>query len=382
MSRKNKLLRRLARSIIVLSCGYAAACGGDGGDDSVTPDSTPDPPQVSSVSPDPMIEGQSAVLTGTNFSANLAEVTVTMDGVGLLVTAASVTSITVTIPEGCGPLRSTSLQVTVGSTASSAFSAMVAPNPTGDLIQDVELAVGDQVVFRQARHCFGLPTNGGTAQYLIGIQSTGRMGTVTREVTIQGTITGAVSAPVVPVAAVQASPRASGGFNPLPDGFGGSPGARLLQRHRAAHHAAMDDLVRPVRNPAVRLGALSAQRAPSRTVVDGTEAVGDTLELRFRKPGSSDCMLVNTVTVTAVLTAKSARSMWWVDVENPQPGFSDVDLEVMATFFRRGDLDRHHRRIRVRARHRRERGCGDPHHREDQCGHEPRRSVARIRQSL
>ena len=321
-------MRRLARSIVFLSLGFAAACGGD------PPTGTnlsSDAPQISSVSPDPMIEGQTAVITGTNFSSDAASNTVWMDNVALQVTQASAKSLTVTIPAGCGPLRATSLRVTAEGVLGAVFSATVAPDPAGDAIQNVELAVGEQIVYRQPRHCLGLPTNGGAAQYLIGVQSTGLNGNVTRDVTVEGTITGAAPVQSPPVASLQASPSAAGS-SALRRGPGERPGTRLLQRHRARHNAVMADLVRPVRDPAVRLGGLSPQRVPSRAVVDGSEMVGDLVDLRFRKLGG-DCTLASTETVTAELRAVSDRSMWWVDVDNPPDGFADADLEAMGTFF-------------------------------------------------
>ncbi len=328
-------MRRLARSIIFLSCGYAAACGGDGGKDPVdTDDTSGGPPQILSVSPDPLVEGQVAVLTGTNFSANTASNTVTFDNVALLVTAASTTSLTVTIPEGCGPLRVASLQVTVGGVTSSTFSATVAPDPAGDAIQNVALAVGEQVVFRQQKYCLDLATDGGAAQYVVGVQSTGQNGEHSLEVRVSGIVSGAsvagapmaVSAPPVTAAAV--SPR----FSPLRGDLGASPAFGLIQRHREAHRAVMADLIRPVGAGALRFGALSPQRAPARTIVDGNESVGDQVELRVRLLGD-DCSEANTVTVTAELKVKTIRSMWWVDVDNPPDGFLDADLQGMGTFF-------------------------------------------------
>lgn len=330
MARKKRLLRRLARSIVFLSCGYAAACGGA---DPVNTDTTPDPPQISSVSPDPMVEGQPAILTGSN--ANTASNTVKIDNVTLLVTAASTTSLTVTIPEGCGPLRIANLQVTVGGITSSAFSATVAPDPDGDAIQNVALAVGDQVVYRQPRHCLGLPTNGGAAQYLLGVQSTGRNGSVTRQVTVKGSIFGAALAvSATPVAAAAAAPDGPPRYSPQRENLGASPAYGLIQRHREAHHALLADLIRPVRDPAVRFGALSAHRAPARVIVNGMENVGDQVDLRIRGLGEGDgCSAASTVTVTAELRVKTTRSMWWVDVDNPPEGFLDSELQEMGTFF-------------------------------------------------
>ena len=292
MSRKTKLMRRLARSIIFLSCGYAAACGGgDGGNDPVDTDNTSGgPPQISSVSPDPLVEGQVAVLTGSNFSANTASNTVTFDNVALLVTAASTTSLTVTIPEGCGPLRVASLQVTVGGVTSSTFSATVAPDPTGEAIQNVALAVGEQVVFRQQKYCLDLATDGGTAQYVVGVQSTGQDGEAAVEVLVSGIVSGAlvpgaptaVSAPPTTAAAV--SPR----FSPLRGDLGASAALGLIRRHREAHRAVMPDLIRSVGDAALRFGAPSPQLAPARVVVDGSESVGDQVDFRVRLLGDLD----------------------------------------------------------------------------------------------
>ena len=322
-------MRRPARSIVFLSLGFVAACGGG---DPTSNNTTPDAPQISSVSPDPMIEGQVAILTGTNFSPDMASNTVTMNSVTLVVTQASATSLTVTIPSGCGPLRSTDLRVTTSGVFGDVFGATVAPDPAGDAIQNVELAVGEQIVYRQPRHCLGLPTNGGAAQYLIGVQSTGLNGGVTRDVTVEGTITGAAPVPSAPVAAVKASPGAGRRSNPLSSGLGERAGTRLLQRHRARHNAVMDGLVGPVRNLGVRPAPPSSRQAPSRTIVPETTMVGDLVDLRYRKLGE-DCTLASTETVTARLRVKTSKSMWFVDVADTPDGFTDADLQMMGDFF-------------------------------------------------
>ena len=325
MVQKIRRMSRLARSIVFLSCSYVAACG-----DPVA--TTPDPPHITGVSLSPMVEGQTATLTGTNFSANTVSNTVTIDNVTLAVTAASETSLTVTIPEGCGPLRIASLQVTIGGMAGNAFNAAVAPDPGAD-VQEASLAVGEQVVYRQPRHCFGLPTNGGTAQYLVGVQSTGRNGSVTRQVVVGGSAVGtALAGPATHVAAALTAPNVPPRRSPPWGNLGSSPVSRLIQDHRKGHNALMADLVRPVRSPAVRSGALSPQRAPARVVVDGTENVGDQLDLRVRGL-SGDCSAENTTTVTAELRVKTPGSMWWVDVSNPANGLTDTDLQDMGTLF-------------------------------------------------
>ncbi len=329
MLRKIELMGPFARALVVLSAGYAAACGGD----VATP--TPDLPEIFSVFPSPMVEGQTAVLTGSNFSDISTSNIVRLDNVALLVTEASATSLTVTVPKGCGPVRSASLQVTSEGVVGAAFGVTVEPDPAGAATQDVELAVGEQIVFRQPKYCLRLPTNGGAAQYLVGIQSTGRNGATTRAVTVAGLASGttmAVSAPVA-TAALSVSPR----FDPVLGSLVGSPSSRLIERHREIHNALMADLIRPVRdaalrNAAVPFAALSSQPAPARVVVTGDELVGDSVDFRVRRLGG-DCSAASTDTVTAQLRVKTARSMWWVDVANPVDGFLDTDLQAMSLLF-------------------------------------------------
>ncbi len=319
-------------TLVAAACGGTPTCssplcenggsGGGGGD--------PAGPEISSVVPSPMVEGRSAVLTGTDFSAIAASNSVTLNGLTLQVTAASETSLTVDIPAGCGPLRVASLQVTVGGSSSSLFSSTVAPNPTGPALQDVALAVGEQVVFRQPRLCLRLATGGAAAQYLVGIQSTGRDGTMTREVTVEGMVTGPAVAlsPPQPTSTQPVPLRLTPRFN----GFRAGPASGLLRRHRAGHDELMADLVRPVRSLLRRSGALDPTGAPSRAVVNGNEAVGDSVELRVRTRGE-DCSATSSQTVTAQLKVKTAKSMWFVDVANPPDGFQDSDLQTMSTLF-------------------------------------------------
>ena len=322
-------MHRIARAILFLGLGYAGACGGKG--DPMTTDPPPSPtPQISSISPDPIVEGQTAVLTGTDFSPNASLNTVTMDDLALTVTAASETSLTVTLPEGCGPLRDTNLKVTVGGRASSVFSATIAPDPAGPALQNVSIGVGDQVVYRQPRYCFGLSTNGGTAQYLLGVQSTGRNGGATREIRVDGM---AIGSPLATLPQEVSKRAAPGRVSATRGDFGAGSAPALLQRHRAGHDALMADLIRPVRASVRRSGGLAAQRAPSRVVVDGNEVVGDFVDLRVRGLGAADCTAASTETVTAELRVKTAKSMWWVDVNNPPNGLTDTDLQTMSTLF-------------------------------------------------
>jgi hypothetical protein len=78
-----------------------------------------------------------------------------------------------------------------------------------------------------------------------------------------------------------------------------------------------------------------AQRAPAAPpgIVTGNEEIGDQLEFRVRKGNSRNCEAPASATVMAELRVKNDRSMWFVDIENPTDGFTDIQLQQMADLF-------------------------------------------------
>ena len=72
---------------------------------------TPPPVLVTSVNPNPLIEGQAASITGAGFSTNVGENTVVVDGVMAVVTQATFTSLNIVVPTfDCRPTRSVRLR--------------------------------------------------------------------------------------------------------------------------------------------------------------------------------------------------------------------------------------------------------------------------------
>ena len=307
---------------------FLTACGGDDGGGTGPPSG---PPQITGISPNPMIEGQIATITGSNFATNTASNTVLLDGVQLLVSAATSTSITVTVSPGCGPARVATLEITVFSLTTGPVDANVSPDPNSPAPQTVSLDVGEQAIFHETSYCFDLGSGPTDAQYLLGVQSTGTSGNVVRNVTVQGLTGGSAAAPARSVSAFP-SARLVAPEPFLLESFE-SPMSQLHRRHRAGHPALMESLLAPVKEPFAFRGAASlAQPAPARVVVDGTENVGDQKEFRVRRLGR-DCSEVATGLVTAELRAKTATSMWWVDVDNPPGGFSTTQLEELGAVF-------------------------------------------------
>ena len=306
---------------------FLTACGGD--DDSTGPPSGP--PQITGVSPDPLIEGQDATISGSNFASNTASNMVVLDGVPLPVSAATSTSLTVTIPSGCGLARVATLEVSVFSLTSGPINITVNPDPNSPAPETVSLAVGEQAVFHDTSYCFNLGSGPANAQYLLGVQSTGTSGNTVRGVTVQGILGTSTAAPARSVTALPSS-RLVGPEPFQPQSFE-DPFARMYRQHRLGHTALMENLVAPVREPMAFRGAASlAQRAPARVVVDGTENVWDQKEFRVRRLGR-DCSEIATGFVTAELRATTATSMWWTDVDNPPGGFTNAQFDELAALF-------------------------------------------------
>lgn len=75
-----------------------AACGGGGGDSSGSTAGTSSAPTITSFNPTSGPTGTTVTITGTNFSTTPANNTVRLNGIATVVTAATATSLTVTIP--------------------------------------------------------------------------------------------------------------------------------------------------------------------------------------------------------------------------------------------------------------------------------------------
>lgn len=314
--------------LVLTLTAFLANCGGDGTDTGGATGPTSGPPEITGTSPDPMIEGQIATISGKNFSSTTTSNTVLLDSVEVTVSAATATSLTITVPAGCGPARVSELEVKVFSLTSGPVSASVNPDPA-QTVQTVSLDVGEQAIYHKTNYCFDLGSSPDSAQYLLGIQSVGTSANTVRGVTVQGIAEPGAASPARSAVAAPALQL----LIPEPAQVLEDPLSQMNLRYRAGHTALMESLLEPVREPFIFRGQPSAaKRAPARVVVDGTENVGDQKEFRVRRLGR-DCSDIGTGLVTAELRAKTASSMWWVDVDNPVGGFSTEQFEELGLFF-------------------------------------------------
>ena len=122
---------------------------------------------LSTVSPDPLVEGQTATLTGTGFDPTPTNNTVTMDGVSATVTAATATQLDVVVPAfDCMPARDVSVEVTVAAVTTNTVTRAAEP------ASFLTVAVGQQLLITEpASFCLQFAASAANEAYLIGVQS-------------------------------------------------------------------------------------------------------------------------------------------------------------------------------------------------------------------
>jgi IPT/TIG domain-containing protein len=306
----------------------AAACGGgdpggDGGGGTAPPTNTT-PPSITSISPSPLLEGGTATIVGTNFSTTSGANLVRIDGEQAVVTGATATQLTVRVPRTCGAIRTGTVTVSVSSRTSPAVSVEIDPDA-----QSVNLAVGEQAIFKGlGTFCVALPAGDGAVQYLVGLQSTSENGGTKTGAVMKGAVS---STAALAPSGLPASRVVPSGGRALP-AFPTDPGAGAYLRHRTDHGQQLQRDLAFVESLGLPPRAQAASDSePARAIVTGSEQVGDRIDLRVLDHTAGGCDTFSTI--TAELKIKTAKAMWFVDVSNPQPGYSAPQLQSMADLF-------------------------------------------------
>jgi hypothetical protein len=136
---------------------------------------------LDAVSPDTLVEGGSATLTGSGFSASMAGNKVYVDGVQAVVTSSTASSIDITVPAfDCRPTRDAPVRVVVGTEGSNAVQSAVKGKGTA-----VSLAVGEQLIVRDpSKFCLQLDESPISTSYLVGAQSVSALASSITPVTV------------------------------------------------------------------------------------------------------------------------------------------------------------------------------------------------------
>jgi hypothetical protein len=150
-------------------------------------------PQVSAVSPNPMVPGASATITGTNFSLTPANNTVTIGGRVATVTGATATQLTVTVP--CVSSGNVAVQVTTGGMKGVAAAAPLQ-------VTERTVGIGQALVLTSAAEsaCNELANANGAARYIVGIFNASTTPTATAPFEFSADLAGAEPAQAQAVA--------------------------------------------------------------------------------------------------------------------------------------------------------------------------------------
>jgi hypothetical protein len=279
------------------------------------------------VSPDTLVEGGSATLTGTGFSASIAGNKVYVDGVPAVVTSATASSIDITVPAlDCKPTRSAPVRVMVGTEGSNAVQSTVVGNGTA-----VNLAMGEQLIVRDpAKFCLQLAPTYPPTSYLVGVQSVSALASSITPVTLTAAAAsgGGVlamrgsGAPLTSALAASGSVLASVLV---------SPDDERWRQHRAAE-AKMRARERQIAAGVVRRAAAPSTfpRISARQVMASVQ-VGDTIPIKF--PDISKNFCSTSIPIKTVVRAVGTKGIWLEDVENPANGYTSGDFTILSNIF-------------------------------------------------
>jgi hypothetical protein len=293
----------------------------------VTPILPANAPQIASVTPSPMVEGQPATITGTNFGGSIAANTVRVGGVSASITAATPTSIQIVVPQlNCKPAQSVLVDVTVAGVASAPKSQAFTPGVT------FTLAVGQQqLIANAASFCLQFGAAAATESYLIGVQSVSEAAASLTPVNVTAEVAPGTFVTTRP--AVAAAPVFSASLrNPLAD-----VRALRMAKHRAAEmqiRASERALLNAARGSfASRGGAMRASVSSSARVptIPATAKVGDVLDIRVPDRALNTCQ--NFIPIAVTVKALGDRAIFLEDNANPTGGYSASDYEAFSNTF-------------------------------------------------
>ena len=287
-------------------------------------------PQIANVNPSPIVEGQTATITGTNFSGSAAGNIVRVGGVPAAVTAATTTSITITVPTlNCKPAQNVNVDVSVGGATGAPKAHPFRPAAT------FTLAAGQQqLIANAADFCLQFPAAAGSESYLIGVQS------VSPTVVSLTSVSVTSEVPPGTFVAARSSIATAPVFSASLSAPGESPRAERLRKHRAVESQIMADdqgqlqaRVRSMRSLARTVNAARSVQAAQAfaPTVPGTAKVGDVLTIRVPDRNTDTCANFTPITVT--VKAVGTRGIFLEDNANPTGGFTAANYDALRQQF-------------------------------------------------
>lgn len=282
---------------------------------------------LDAVSPDTLVEGGSATLTGSGFSASMAGNKVFVDGVQAVVTSATESSLDITVPTfDCRPTRSAPVRVVVGSEGSNAVQSAVKGKGT-----PVSLAIGEQLIVRDpSKFCLQIDAGTSPASYLLGAQSVSEVVSSLTPVMVSATAAAGSDLLALRSSRTPLASRLAAAGDQL---------ANVLEtaddRRWRLHRAAEANL--RLRERRLGIAVTNRSVAPSTfprisaKQVSGSVQVGDTIQIKYPDISKSFCSV--SIPVTTVVRAVGTKGIWLEDVENPEGGYTTADFQQLSDVF-------------------------------------------------
>ena len=326
-----RLSRRFAPAAL---CVLVACSGGEAGPSSPTSPTVTPTPALVSVSPASLVEGATAVLSGTDFASTPSANIVTIDGVAASVTAATTTRLTVTVPTfDCRPQRTVNVQVRVGGKSSEALAQSL--DPAGF----VDVDVGKMRLIKDPQDfCLQFPAAAaGAGAYLVGVGAAAEMPDEFLDVSMTGVA--GQAAPSSTARLVAGAPSAARSARP---GMGRIAGRGPASAHPRRGWPAPDAPMRRWDREAfdrMRAGSLRLATGPDLggglRASGSVPAVGD--QLQFTLPDLDASSLEGACTpaaITTVVRVVGARGIFVTDVDNPQAdALTDAEIQELSDAF-------------------------------------------------
>ena len=267
---------------------------------------------LSTVSPDPLVEGQAATLTGTGFDLTPANNAVTMDGVATTVTMATATQLDVTVPAfECKPARDVDVKVTVAAVTTNTVAHAAEP------ASFVSVGVGQQqLITDPVSFCLQFAASASSEAYLIGVQSVSEVASGLTDVQLVAAKDPAAPAPP-PAPLARLTTQGSSQNLVITDRM------RRWSAHREAHAGFLD-------RQRASLSGLSAGRpmASGPAAIPTDVMVDDMLAINVPDFDGNTCL--NPTAITAVVKHIGTKGVWLEDVDNPAGGFSAADYKSLS----------------------------------------------------
>jgi hypothetical protein len=312
---------RIVRWPAILLLAGLAGCPSESGDPTEPVPPPPPPPPtspsgvtVTGVSPNPLIEGQGATITGQGFSQIPSNNQVKIDGIVAVVSSATTTTLDIVVPyTGCKPARQVDVQVKMLADPSNVVRHPMNPGA-------LQMSVGEELLAQNPAHfCLQLAGGAQSNAYLIGLQSVSEdISSVTSAVvTGVGAGAGLSTAPLlVQESLVPGAPPAQ---------------PRSDQEERLSRTRSLESRLRTEDRELLERPGLRAAGTGTRSIaIPSWTRVGDILPIRVPE-FQEQC--TEHVAISAVVKYISTRAIFLEDRANSTGGFSLSQYQSMGAAF-------------------------------------------------